>query len=65
MKEKCIGFGLYNKEVREVLIKNDAKLETCPFIGTFSISKELNNNIDTSNSGTTKATFARHKYTVS
>ena len=37
MKEDCILFGINNKGVREILMKNDGKLETFPFRGPLFI----------------------------
>ena len=43
LREKCFGCGLGNKEVRELLIHNDGKFETCLFRGPFFIKKTHKN----------------------
>ena len=40
LKKKCIRCGLVTKEVKELLIKHDRKLETFPFIYSFFIKKK-------------------------
>ena len=39
LKEKCFGCGLDSKEVRELLMQHDGKLETRPFKGIVLIKK--------------------------
>ena len=39
-KEDCIGFGLNNKVLRELLIQHDGKLETCPLRVPLLINKQ-------------------------
>ena len=40
LKQNCFAFGLNNKEVRELLIRHDEKLETCPHRVPFIIKKK-------------------------
>ena len=41
MKENCIGCGLNNKRLRELLMQHDGTLENFPFMGPLYIhSKE-------------------------
>ena len=44
LKENFIVFGLDNKKVRYVLIRNDVNLETCPFVGPILSRKILQEN---------------------
>ena len=39
-KEDCIGFGLNNKVLRELLMQHDGKLETCPLRVPLFINKQ-------------------------
>ena len=39
-KRIYFGYGLDNKDVRELLVHHDGKLETCPFRGPLFINKK-------------------------